>query len=220
MQFDAPALADFYESPMGQVARRHILRRIRLIWPTLANRRVLGYGFAVPYLRSFIGEAERVVAVMPAHQGAVAWPAVRQLVTLADEDALPFPDAFFDCLLVVHGLETTDAMKHFLRQLWRVLAPEGKLLQALHPNAARPPAQGRDVRARTLGHLAAAAAAQEPAADPHRRRLGQVWAQHLARIRRRAHRRSAEVGVQRHAGRSRAFDGDDIRTGVTRASFA
>jgi SAM-dependent methyltransferase len=128
MQFDAAALADFYESPMGQVARRHILRRIRQFWPTLANRRVLGYGFAVPYLRSFIGEAERVVAVMPAQQGVVAWPAVRQLVALTDEDALPFPDAFFDCLLVVHGLENTDSMKHFLRQLWRVLAPEGKLL--------------------------------------------------------------------------------------------
>jgi SAM-dependent methyltransferase len=128
MQFDAPSLADFYESPMGQVARRHILRRIRLLWPTLANRRVLGYGFAVPYLRSFIGEAERVIAVMPAQQGVVAWPAVRQLVAQVDEDALPFPDALFDCLLVVHGLEMSDATKHFLRQLWRVLAPEGKLL--------------------------------------------------------------------------------------------
>src|SRR5438105_1338413 len=128
MQFDAPTLADFYESPMGQVARRSILRRIRVLWPTLANRRVLGYGFAVPYLRSFIGEAERVIAVMPAQQGVVAWPAVRQLVAQVDEDALPFPDAFFDCLLVVHGLEASDATRHFLRQLWRVLAPEGKLL--------------------------------------------------------------------------------------------
>ncbi len=128
MQFDAPTLADFYESPMGQVARRHILRRVRLIWPTLANRRVLGYGFAVPYLRSFIGEAERVVAVMPAQQGVVAWPAVRQLVAQVDEDALPFPDAMFDCLLVVHGMEAADAMKRFLRELWRVLAPEGRLL--------------------------------------------------------------------------------------------
>ncbi|HEY1709479.1 MAG TPA: methyltransferase domain-containing protein [Rhizomicrobium sp.] len=128
MDFDAPTLADFYESPMGQVARRLILRRVRLLWPTLANRRVLGYGFAVPYLRSFIGEAERVVAAMPAQIGVVAWPAVRQLVTLAEEDALPFPDAFFDCLLVVHGLEGADAMKHHLRELWRVMAPEGKLI--------------------------------------------------------------------------------------------
>lgn len=133
MYFDAPTLADFYESPMGQTARRHILRRVRQMWPTLANRRVLGYGFAVPYLRSFIGEAERVIAVMPAQMGVVAWPAVRQLVTLADEDALPFPDAFFDALLVIHGLESTDAMKRHLRELWRVLAPEGKLLSVV-PN--------------------------------------------------------------------------------------
>jgi SAM-dependent methyltransferase len=128
MQFDAPSLADFYESSMGQVARRHILRRIRHVWPSLTNRRVLGYGFAVPYLRSFVGEAERVVAIMPAQQGVVAWPAVRQLVAQVDEDALPFADAFFDCLLVVHGLEQSDATRHFLRQLWRVLAPEGRLL--------------------------------------------------------------------------------------------
>src|SRR6185503_4798117 len=60
--------------------------------------------------------------------GVVAWPAVRRLVTLVDEDALPFPDAFFDCLLVVHVLESTDAMKRHMRELWRVLAPEGKLL--------------------------------------------------------------------------------------------
>jgi SAM-dependent methyltransferase len=128
MHVDATTLADFYESPMGQVARRHILRRVRQLWPTLENRRLLGYGFAVPYLRPFIGEAERVIAVMPAQTGVVAWPAVRQLVAMADEDALPFPDAFFDCLLVVHGLEGTDAMKRHLRELWRVLAPEGRLL--------------------------------------------------------------------------------------------
>jgi len=41
---------------------------------------------------------------------------------------LPFADAFFDRILVVHGLEGADATRPLLRQLWRVLAPEGRLL--------------------------------------------------------------------------------------------
>ena len=53
MQLDARELDEFYETPMGQVARRMILRRLRLLWPPTERCRVLGYGFATPYLRSF-----------------------------------------------------------------------------------------------------------------------------------------------------------------------
>jgi SAM-dependent methyltransferase len=95
----------------------------------------LGYGFAVPYLRPYLADAERVVALMPAQQGVVAWPSGRPLTVLGDEDALPFPDAFFHRVLVVHGLEGADATRPLLRQLWRVLAPEGRLLLVV-PNRA------------------------------------------------------------------------------------
>jgi SAM-dependent methyltransferase len=135
MQLDVRDLAEFYELPVGQVARRAILRRVKLIWPTVAGERVLGVGFAVPYLRPWLGEAERVVAFMPAQQGVMAWPGSRNLTVLGDEDALPFADALFDRILVVHGLEGVDAARPFLRQLWRVLAPEGRLL-IVAPNRA------------------------------------------------------------------------------------
>lgn len=133
MQLDAADLADFYEAPIGQLARRMISRQIRLIWPSARGTSLLGYGFAVPYLRPYLADAERVVSLMPAQQGVVAWPAERPLTALCDEDALPFPDAFFDRILVVHGLEGADAARPFLRQLWRVLAPEGRLL-VIAPN--------------------------------------------------------------------------------------
>lgn len=135
MQLDAGDLADFYEAPLGLLTRRIIAHQLRTVWPQSKDARVLGYGFAVPYLRQFQGEAERVVALMPAHQGVVAWPGNRPLTTLAEEDALPFPDAFFDRILVIHGLEGADATRPFLRQLWRVLAPEGRLL-LVAPNRA------------------------------------------------------------------------------------
>lgn len=135
MQLDAADLADFYEAPLGLLTRRIIARQLRLMWPSTRGNCILGYGFAVPYLRAFQSEAERVVAAMPAQQGVVAWPSVRPLSTLADEAALPFPDAFFDRILVVHGLEGADATRPLLRQLWRVLAPEGRLL-LVAPNRA------------------------------------------------------------------------------------
>ncbi|MEJ0040761.1 MAG: methyltransferase domain-containing protein [Rhizomicrobium sp.] len=128
MQLDAADLADFYEAPLGLLTRRIIARQLRVLWPSARGACLLGYGFAVPYLRQFQAEAERVVALMPAQQGVVAWPPARSLTALGDEAALPFPDAFFDRILVVHGLEGADAARPLLRQLWRVLAPEGRLL--------------------------------------------------------------------------------------------
>lgn len=128
MQFDAGELSSFYEEPIGQVTRRLIQRRIRLAWPDLRGLRVLGYGFAMPYLRSHLAEAERVVALVPAQHGAVAWPAERRLVALGEEGALPFADALFDRILIVHGLESADAARPLMRQLWRLLNSSGRLL--------------------------------------------------------------------------------------------
>jgi SAM-dependent methyltransferase len=132
---DARELAQFYHSALGQRARRMISLRLRQSWPNVKGLRLLGYGFAAPYLRAFLPEAERALAVSPAEMGVVAWPAEKCLAALAEEDALPFPDAFFDRVLVVHGLEGAQLLRPLLRQLWRVLAPEGKLL-VVAPNRA------------------------------------------------------------------------------------
>lgn len=128
MNYDSAGLSEFYASPVGQVARRVISRRLRTLWPDVKGTRLLGYGFAMPYLRSFAADADLVTALIPEQLGPVAWPADASLSVLAQEDALPFPDAMFDRVLVVHGLESAEALRPLLRQLWRVLAPSGKLL--------------------------------------------------------------------------------------------
>ena len=133
---DLRGLSDFYESPMGERTRRLILRRLREIWPNTRGRRLLGYGFTQPYLSGFLGEAERCIAALPAALSpGAAWPSGKSLATLVEEDALPFPDAFFDLVLVAHGLEEAEGLRPLLRQLWRVLAPEGRLL-IVAPNRA------------------------------------------------------------------------------------
>jgi SAM-dependent methyltransferase len=69
---------------------------------------------------------------MPAQQGVEAWPVNDggNLACLADEEALPFPNAMFDRVLVVHGLEESDDPLAFLREVWRVLAPSGRVILA------------------------------------------------------------------------------------------
>jgi SAM-dependent methyltransferase len=129
-------LSDFYESQIGERTRRLILRRLREVWPNVRERRMLGYGFTQPYLGAFLGEAERCIAALPAAMGTIEpWPPGKNLTTSIDEDALPFPDAFFDLILVAHGLEEAEGLRPLLRNLWRVLAPEGRLL-IVAPNRA------------------------------------------------------------------------------------
>ena len=136
MQLAVRELAGFYDTHLGTVARRILLRRLRLAWPNVEGQRVLGYGYAIPYLRPFLVEGERGVAAMPAHMGVTSWTdRGKCLTSLVEEDQLPFPDAFFDRVLVVHGLEGAESLRPLLRQLWRVLAPEGKLL-LVAPNRA------------------------------------------------------------------------------------
>lgn len=135
MQIDAHDLSAFYEGPMGQVTRRLITRRVKRMWPSAPGLRILGYGFAPPYLTPYLGEAERVVALMPAQQGVAAWPGASPLSALGEENALPFPDAVFDRIIMVHAVEAADAVRPLMRQIWRVLAPAGRLI-VIAPNRA------------------------------------------------------------------------------------
>lgn len=129
MQLDVIELAEFYRGRLGQVARRLVRRRVRGLLPDARGLRVLGLGYATPYLRLFRDEAERVVAVMPARQGVMRWPAdARNLVALSEEAELPFRDASFDRVLMMHALESTEQIRPMLREVWRVLTDSGRLI--------------------------------------------------------------------------------------------
>jgi SAM-dependent methyltransferase len=129
MHDDVVDLRDFYATSLGQVARRMIRRRLRLLWPDVGNLRVLGIGYTAPYLRLFQGEAERILALMPAAQGVIKWPSDGpNLVALADEAELPLPDNAIDRVLLIHALEGTEQVRNLLKEVWRVLAGGGRLL--------------------------------------------------------------------------------------------
>jgi SAM-dependent methyltransferase len=129
MHLDVISLREFYSRPLGAVTRLLIGKHIRRAWPNVRGMSVFGLGYATPYLAIFRGEAVRVGALMPADQGVVAWPELGPMQTaLVHEQRLPLPDASVDRILIVHNLETTDGVRALLREVWRVLAPEGKML--------------------------------------------------------------------------------------------
>jgi SAM-dependent methyltransferase len=129
MQLDVADLRDFYARPLGQLARRLLSHKIRARWRGLGGATLVGLGFATPFLGAFRGEVARLTALMPSGQGALVWPSAgRKLSALVEEDRLPLPDNSVDRLLVVHCLEAAERVRPLLRELWRVLAPDGRLM--------------------------------------------------------------------------------------------
>jgi SAM-dependent methyltransferase len=104
-------------------------RAIQRVWPDLRGMRLLGLGYATPFLAALVPETERTIAVMPASLGVLGWPPEGpNIVALAEEGELPFADYSIDRVLLVHALETSEEVRAMLKEIWRVLAGGGRLL--------------------------------------------------------------------------------------------
>lgn len=129
MPLDIVDLRNFYATPLGDVTGRTLGAAIRAHWPSARGQIMLGLGFAIPFLDMFRAEADRVMAVMPDIQGVLHWPLDADSTTvLASTAALPFADSSIDAALIVHALETEDAPRALLSEMWRVLTPGGSLI--------------------------------------------------------------------------------------------
>lgn len=129
MVTDVVDLRDFYNSSLGKMTSAHIFQSIARLWPTLEGHRLLGLGYPLPYLDPYLDQAERVIAMMPAQQGIITWPTEGpSLCSLIEEDEFPLPDQSVDRILLVHALEHTSQIRSFLREVWRVLDSNGRLM--------------------------------------------------------------------------------------------
>ena len=129
MRRDVLELRQFYASDLGRAARAMVERKLREAWGDTTGQDVLAVGYATPFVGPLTPLARRVVAAMPAQQGVEVWPvAGPNLATLTPEDGLPFTNALFDRVLVVHGREESADPVGFLREVWRVLAPSGRAI--------------------------------------------------------------------------------------------
>ena len=72
MRPDVLDLQAFYASRQGQLVRRLVGRQIRRLWPKVCGARILGIGYATPFLGPLLDDAERVCVMMPAGPGGGA----------------------------------------------------------------------------------------------------------------------------------------------------
>jgi len=89
----------------------------------------LGFGYTWPYLAPYEAGTNRLVLAMPEGQGAIAHEGKRGIATVLTHDqALPFSDAAFDRILAIHAIEESETTAATLAELYRVLAPEGRIV--------------------------------------------------------------------------------------------
>ena len=121
--------AQFYGTARGGVACR--LLRERLV-ETLAGPVAACGCSGSAYARPICGPGKaRPSAASRRSRRRWARRAGRRKPNLAcavEEAALPFPDLHFDRVLLVHGLEAAENARGLLREVWRVLKDDGRLL--------------------------------------------------------------------------------------------
>ena len=129
MTTDVNRLIGFYKSPLGKISRALVRDEIVRLAGAIDKRRVLGLGFASPYLRFALDKAERVLVFMPSRQGADAWPREGPSHTvMCDPLEMPLTDSAIDLIVAVHALEHIGDAEELMRELWRIAAPNARLI--------------------------------------------------------------------------------------------
>ena len=117
----------YYRTRLGRTAQSAIRTQLQGLWPDCAGLTVAGFGFTAPLLRPYLKQARRVISLMPAQQGVMPWPAGQPNVSvLCSETLWPIASDSVDCLVVMHGLETSEQPINLLDECYRVLTPEGR----------------------------------------------------------------------------------------------
>ncbi len=129
------AIDGFYQSSLGAVVVGLVTRRLAEFWPSgaLAGQTLLGYGHTSPYMGNWRGIAYRTIDMRPAHSSDRLAFVGGGAFCLTGEGSLPLADLSIDRVLLVHGLEAAENARRLLREFWRVLKDDGRLLMVV-PN--------------------------------------------------------------------------------------
>ncbi|MEM8833532.1 MAG: methyltransferase domain-containing protein [Pseudomonadota bacterium] len=126
---DAYDLKSFYNSIQGRIVRRIIRDKVLSLWPDTKALNILGFGYAVPYLKPFLEGSERTANIMPSQLGVHHWPEGEEnLVTISAEHSIPLETNSVDRIIAVHTLEFLETPNGTFEELWRVLKSNGRLI--------------------------------------------------------------------------------------------
>jgi SAM-dependent methyltransferase len=136
MSPDGPDFRDFYRSPLGAITASLLRAQLRHIWPHLTGQTLLGLGHTDPYLDLWHPSAARSLAILSLLPAAPR-PPHGAMGCIADSETLPLPDLSIDRVLLVHGLEHAESARRLLRELWRILRHDGRMIVVV-PNRVSP----------------------------------------------------------------------------------
>lgn len=124
---DISILIKFYDSPLGCATKNELSQ----FFSTHDNAPHLFLGFPFPFLKQ---DSKNNIYLMDRTIGATIYPHPQcNKVALTDLDLIPFADQSISRITIVHCLEHAPSPEKFLRELWRILAPEGTL-KIITPN--------------------------------------------------------------------------------------
>ena len=130
-------LHKFYHSPLGKRVAKSLQSQVKDWWPDNHDLSLAGLGFPLPVLPVLEKDTNRTIALMPARQGASIWyrsdASVLEdrrgnLTAMVESSFLPLPDLSVDRFVMLHLVEHTVDLQTSLREAWRILKPEGRLL--------------------------------------------------------------------------------------------
>ena len=129
MIFDQINIQGFYNSQLGLNVHECITREISTKWTDLNSTRILGVGFSRPYIRFYNGNQNNIVSLMPPTpftEFSAGNTANQELISLFHE--IPLPDLSIDRIIIVHALEFSESANLMIRELWRVLTDNCKII--------------------------------------------------------------------------------------------
>ncbi|MEO5377668.1 MAG: class I SAM-dependent methyltransferase [Magnetococcus sp. DMHC-6] len=125
---EAIRLQSWYATSQGQTVTQIIGDAMQDWLGRHRVERTFGFGYTQPYMDRLLDWTDTLWGASPAEMGVDPWPiGGDNRIALVRPDALPFPDALFDRVIVTHLLEGTDSPRAALRESWRVLKPGGRL---------------------------------------------------------------------------------------------
>ena len=114
---DVAELRAFYSTRLGRLTRQTISHVLEQNFKATPDMRLVGFGYANPYLNAVSEQSPLAISLMPAQQGVVAWPSKGpNRAALVQDFDLPLPDSSVDRMLVVHGLEQSVHPLTFLKE--------------------------------------------------------------------------------------------------------
>ena len=128
MTVDIVDLREFYATPLGMSVEASLRRAFDSAVELSPDAIIIGLGYPVCLINRLEEEGAKPMMLMPARQGALQWPSGGPYRTaLVDEEELPLSNASVDLVVMVHLLENVADPAAVLQEVWRVLAPEGRV---------------------------------------------------------------------------------------------